>query len=189
MKDTREQIIKKTIELFQKQGYENTSVASICKACNITKGTFYYHFANKDEITFAFYENLFQNYSEVVTALFEIENSKEQLWSLIEYSIDNTIALTPQLLKAFLISDMQNGLNFFSPYKSWNSSKQRLRQHEMQISLIKKGQKLKEIKEGNPELMLHTFVSALIGIAMDWASNDGPYDEKEELRKVFDVIF
>lgn len=37
--------------------------------------------------------------------------------------------------------------------------------------------------------MLHVFTSALVGIAMDWSSNDGYYDEKEELRKVFDTIF
>lgn len=37
--------------------------------------------------------------------------------------------------------------------------------------------------------MAHTFVSALIGIALDWSSNGGNFDEKAELRKIFDHIF
>ncbi len=189
-KNTREFIIDSTIQLFQENGYENTSVAKICKTCNITKGTFYYYFPNKDEIVFEYYEQVLQKYySNAMIDLFGIENYKEQLWSVLEYCIDNTISLTPSLLKAFLISDMQKGLNFFSPYKSKESSLSRVKQHELQITLIKKGQKHNEIKDGNPEMMLHAFISALIGIAMDWASNDGNYNEKDELRKIFDVIF
>lgn len=118
-----------------------------------------------------------------------IENAKDQLWRLLEYSIDNTVSLTPPLLKAFIMSDIQKGMTFFSPYKSITSSESRRRQYTMQIGLIKKGQKTGEIKSGDPAMMLHTFISALIGIAVDWASNDGCYDEKEELRKVFDTIF
>ena len=53
----------------------------------------------------------------------------------------------------------------------------------------KRDRRPEEIKSGDPEMMLHTFISALIGIAVDWASNDGCFDEKEELRKVFDTIF
>lgn len=190
MKNTKEIITNTTIQLFQENGYENTSVARICKACNITKGTFYYYFPNKDEIIFEYYEQMFQKYnSNMMIDLFNIDNYKEQLWSVVAYSIDNTISLTPSLLKAFMISDMQKGLDVFSPYKKKNSSTLRMKQYELLTTLVRKGQKHHEIKEGDPDMMVHTFTSALIGIAMDWASNDGKYNEKEELRKVFDVIF
>ncbi|MCD7809404.1 MAG: TetR/AcrR family transcriptional regulator [Erysipelotrichaceae bacterium] len=189
MKDTRERIINTTIELFKKQGYEETTIAQICKECHITKGTFYYHFANKDDITFAYYEQLYSDLSPVVMEIINIDNAKEQLWKTLEFSIDNTISLTPKLLKSFMISDIQRGMNFFSPYKAYKSSNSRIKQYDMQIQLIKKGQKNNEIKKGNPEAMLHVYTSALMGIAMDWSSNDGYYDEKEELRKVFDTIF
>jgi len=189
MKNTREHIIETAIALFQNEGYENTSVAAICKACGITKGTFYYHFPNKDEITFAFYEKLYKNLSDITSELLTIDNTKDQLWKLIEYFIDNTISLTPQLLKAFFLSDIRRGLQFFSPYQVYKFSNPSKKLHDIEIQLIKKGQKNKEIKSGDPEMMLHTYTSALTGIAIDWASNDGPFDEKDELRKIFDVIF
>lgn len=189
MKNTRENIISTAIELFQKNGYENTSVASICKVCGITKGTFYYHFPNKDELTFGFYENLYNNLSDITPELLTIENAKEQLWKLKEHFIENTISLTPKLLKAFILSDMEKGLQFFSPYQVYNASKKASKLHSLEIELIKKGQKHNEIKSGDPEMMLLVYTSALIGIAIDWSSNNGPYDEKDELKKIFDFIF
>lgn len=189
MKNTRNLIVEKAIELFKAIGYEKTTVAEICKECGITKGTFYYHFPNKDEIIFAYYERLFDGFMDIVPSVIYESNAKEQLWKVLEYSIDNTISLSPELLKAFLISDITRGMEFFSPRKTYTSSDHRKKQHELQIQIIQKGQLSGEIKEGNPEMMLRTFISALIGIAMDWASNGGLYDEKEELRMAFDVIF
>lgn len=189
MKGTEKRIVDAAIKLFKEKGYENTSVAEICKMSNVTKGTFYYHYANKNDLTFAYYEELFESMADTMSDILFIDNTKEQLWFLIEYSIDNTISLTPSLLKAFIMSDIQKGMTFFSPYKTITSSKNRRRQYITQLKLIKKGQKNNEIKSGDPEMMLHTFVSALIGIAIDWASNDGIFDEKSEIRKVFDTIF
>lgn len=189
MKDTRSIILQTAIALFKEKGYENTSVIDICDKCGITKGTFYYHFANKDELTFEFYEQLFSNYPDLMSELLMIENPKEQLWRVMEFSIDSTIELTPQVLKALMISDIQNGLEFFSPFKTSHASSLRESQYKMQIQLISKGQRTGDIKPGDPDLMLTTFIAALIGIAIDWSSNDGYYDEKEALRKAFDIIF
>ena len=189
MKDMERKIIETAISLFREKGYENTTVAEICKRSGITKGTFYYHFANKDDITFAYYESLFTDFPAVMPELLLIDNAKEQLWRVMEYSIDNTISLSPAILRAFMLSDIQRGLNFFSPYRSMNSSELRKQQHELQVTLVRKGQEKGEIREGDPEELLLTFVAALIGIAIDWASNGGEFDEKAELRKVFNVVF
>lgn len=41
---TKELIRDTAIELFKKYGYEKVTIQQICKACQITKRTFYYHF-------------------------------------------------------------------------------------------------------------------------------------------------
>ena len=82
MKDTRAFITNTAIELFKKKGYTNTSVTDICKACNITKGTFYYHFPNKDELTYEFYESIFQEFYTVLAELITIPSAKDQLWKV-----------------------------------------------------------------------------------------------------------
>ena len=189
MKDTRKLITETAIELFKEKGYENTSVNDICKACRISKGTFYYHFPNKDEITYEFYEKMFSAFSEVLADLMSIPNAKDQLWAVYEYAIDRTIALTPQVLYALMLSDIQKGLSFFSPYTDYTLQTASSRNLKLQIELVKKGQHEGTIRQGDPIIMVRTFVSALIGIAIAWSSNGGPFDEKEELRKAFDVIF
>lgn len=92
--------------------------------------------------------------NDLINSLF----AKDQLWRLLEYSIDNTISLTPPLLKAFIMSDIQKGMTFFSPYKSTTSSGSRKKQHAIQVGLIKKGQKAgrdQERRSGNDAPYLH----------------------------------
>lgn len=38
-------------------------------------------------------------------------------------------------------------------------------------------------------MMVRAFLAAVTGVALAWSSGGGAMDEKEELRKVFDIIF
>ncbi|MCH2021133.1 MAG: TetR/AcrR family transcriptional regulator [Saprospiraceae bacterium] len=49
-KTTKDQIIIKSIEVFLKQGYYNTSMSDLAEACGLQKGSFYYHFKSKEEL-------------------------------------------------------------------------------------------------------------------------------------------
>lgn len=189
MKDTRKLILQKALELFKEKGYENTSIMDICKACHITKGTFYYHFPNKDELSFLFYEDMFGEFSSVLAELIFIDNVKEQLWRVYEYSIDRTIALGPKVLYSLYMFDIKNGFQLFSPFSRYDLDTHTSQQLKLQIELVKKGQQTGDIKKGDPVIMVRTFVAALTGIAIAWGSNGGSFDEKEELHKAFHVIF
>lgn len=189
MKDTRKLIMEKAVELFKEKGYENTSVMDICKACSITKGTFYYHFPNKDEITFEFYERIYRDFSDIIVDLVMVSNAKEQLWKVYEFIIDRTIALTPKVLYALLMSDIQKGFDFFTPYGDHNPNTGSGKIIKLQMELVRKGQTAGQIKKGDSEMMVRTFVAALIGIAIAWSRSDGAFDEKAELKKAFDIIF
>jgi AcrR family transcriptional regulator len=50
---TRQQILQKAFELIYTKGYQNTSLDDILSATDVTKGAFYYHFKNKDEMGLA----------------------------------------------------------------------------------------------------------------------------------------
>lgn len=47
---TRDQIIRAFDELIYRQGFSQTSFAHIAEKVNISRGNFYYHFKNKDQI-------------------------------------------------------------------------------------------------------------------------------------------
>lgn len=50
---TRGEILSKAFELIYQHGYQATSVDKIISTTQVTKGAFYYHFKNKDEMGIA----------------------------------------------------------------------------------------------------------------------------------------
>ena len=54
----RREIIEASKKLFEKKGYENTSVENIINAANIAKGTFYYYFKTKKDVLDAVVKNI-----------------------------------------------------------------------------------------------------------------------------------
>ena len=62
-KNTRTEIYKSAIRLFQHYGYEETTMRMIAKEAKVSLGLAYYHFKSKDDIVFHFYE-LVQKESE-----------------------------------------------------------------------------------------------------------------------------
>ncbi|MFH7013552.1 TetR/AcrR family transcriptional regulator [Flavobacterium sp. FlaQc-52] len=50
---TRLSILQKSFELIYTQGYQATSIDTIIATTNVTKGAFFYHFKNKDEMGLA----------------------------------------------------------------------------------------------------------------------------------------
>ncbi len=46
----KKNIIKKAYELFQNQGYAQTSTSQISQEVGVAKGTFYHHFSSKDKL-------------------------------------------------------------------------------------------------------------------------------------------
>lgn len=178
------------MELFQQNGYENTTIASICKACHITKGTFYYYFDSKDDICAAYYEMVQDQVTSIMPELLMIDDPREQLWKVMEYGITTSMKLGPKLMKAFFLSDMQNGLHQFGVYKMRIPAKDG--ENDMRVlerALIQKGQAEGKIRKGDPDKMIYAFHSACMAMAFDWASNDGRFDEKEEMKTFFEAIF
>ena len=47
---TREQIMTAAARLFRERGYAATTVDEIAEAADVAKGTFYYHFASKEQL-------------------------------------------------------------------------------------------------------------------------------------------
>ena len=55
---TRQTILQKSFELIYAKGYQNTSIDDILATTQVTKGAFYYHFKNKDEMGIAIINEL-----------------------------------------------------------------------------------------------------------------------------------
>ncbi|MDI1234661.1 MAG: TetR/AcrR family transcriptional regulator [bacterium] len=92
--ETRQDILQEAYHLIYTKGYQSTSIDDIITATRVTKGAFYYHFQNKDEMGLAMinevmYPKMHQSFIE------PIENSQspaEDLHGMVSYLLlDETI--------------------------------------------------------------------------------------------------
>ncbi|MGJ8693434.1 MAG: TetR/AcrR family transcriptional regulator [Thalassotalea sp.] len=56
---TRNKILAVTSDEIHKNGFNNTSLATILKRCEISKGALYHHFENKIELGYAVFEEVY----------------------------------------------------------------------------------------------------------------------------------
>ena len=84
MNNTRQQIIETAFLLFLKKGFKAVRLSDIERAAKITRGTFYYHFTNKEEVL---KEGLYAYYALLNTTRTE---EFDQISTLGEY-VDLTI--------------------------------------------------------------------------------------------------
>lgn len=81
------QMVKKNIyncamDLFEKNGFDNVKVSDICKASNISVGTFYYYFPSKEAILL-FYGEESDDVMETIKLSLNTTSAEELLRTLI----------------------------------------------------------------------------------------------------------
>lgn len=83
---TRQHIIEKTAPLFNRKGFEGTSLAELTEATGLTKGALYGNFADKEEIALEAFKYSVRKVREMVGN--ELEGSttcKDQLSALLDF--------------------------------------------------------------------------------------------------------
>ena len=100
---TRINIIEKSLQLFSVKGYYNTSVSDILSATGLTKGGLYGHFASKEDIWYAVYDEAVNIWKGIVFK--GIRNNSDPL-KRIEKFIENDI-------EDYLGADVFDGGCFF----------------------------------------------------------------------------
>ena len=100
---TRRNIIEKSLQLFSVKGYYNTSVSDILDATGLTKGGLYGHFASKEDIWYAVYDEAVNIWKGIVFK--GIRNNSDPL-RRIEKFIEND-------MQDYLGADVFEGGCFF----------------------------------------------------------------------------
>ncbi|MEA4875974.1 TetR/AcrR family transcriptional regulator [Anaerorhabdus sp.] len=188
MESMKEKILVKSIKLFKEKGFKNVSVIDICNEFGVTKGSFYHHYKSKNDLLLNYYRVSLKDTLKLMSDIVKIESPYEQVWKTIEYAIDITLELGADLLKNLIMIDIEQGNNLMNPYVTeFNNSKE---YNDLIISLIEKGQKYGEIRNTvDAKDLYFSYIAGLLGIAVNWSASGGLYDEKAELRKLFEIVF
>ena len=79
---TKANIVKAARKLLSSYGYDFMTVQSICKASNVSKGTFYHHFENKDALLSYFTMSAFDAYRKEQAQRLKSLNSLQALFDV-----------------------------------------------------------------------------------------------------------
>jgi len=81
--ETRGKLLKTSLDLFNKHGYEHVSIEQITKACNVSKGTFYTYFPSK-------YDVILEKFKEL-----------DSFYSTVEKNIDSSLPASEKILTLY----------------------------------------------------------------------------------------
>jgi AcrR family transcriptional regulator len=89
---TRRNVIEKSLQIFSVKGYYNASINDILEATGLTKGGFYGHFASKEELWSAAYDNAVETWKGIVfRGVREIADPIERITRTIENDLEDYI--------------------------------------------------------------------------------------------------
>lgn len=164
----RQQILAVSLELFVRRGFYGTSTREISKAAGISSGLMFHYFDSKEHV----YEELIAIGCEKMNVDFEraAANPLEFLFGLVHGLFQ---MLEHNLFSARMFVLMGNAYFHLDISEKANAM---LAQHnviEQGMVLIMEGQKLGQIKQGNPHALSMAFWSAIQGIAQEVALNPG----------------
>jgi hypothetical protein len=95
----------------------------------------------------------------------------------------------PDIIKQLWMSDIAGGNELLTPFIIYTSGSLR-EQNELAVKVIEICQRAGVISaERSSDDLLFSFVSALMGLSISWASKKGGFDFKKELRRIFDTVF
>jgi AcrR family transcriptional regulator len=187
--EIKEQLLTTAIELFKKEGYQNVTVQSICDACHVTKGSFYYHYRYKEDLLMDYYHITSEGeLTEVLADILVLPDSLQKLWRLFQFYIDSSTRLGADLLKNLMKINLDNDGKIYPMVreKIMQSNPDFLK---IYYALMAEGQKSGSIREGDADQMLTLYMTGFVGALTDWSATGGEGSAEEVLYEIFLRIY
>ena len=177
---TKENIRETAIQLFKEHGYENVTVQQICKACHITKRTFYYHFTSKSAVLTGLNDYLGMRAEILLSTMVSQNNNVETLWALMSYYCTNSQSMGFRLVKQLYIQSLLDNNAKFP---------EEMYLYPIALQLIKNAISSNEIDNtSNVDDIAYALYHGLRSVSITWAFDHGSYDLTETFKRVFVTI-
>ena len=174
---TKDRIYSAAIDLMDRKGFENITIADISKEAGVSVGAFYHYFTSKNDILAEIFFKADEYFSTHVINQLIGETIAEKIVEYFDhyakFNVSSGVELTQQLfnpkIKFFLKKDRPM-LTFL-------------------VDLIQEGQERKEIRadEDSEELSRFLFVMAR-GVVFEWSLYDGTYDLEATMHKYIETL-
>lgn len=167
--ETQKRIRRAVAQLIHEVGYENIKIRDICKAADISIGTFYNYYATKEDILISAMDRGSAQTENVIQPQLTSESAVENLITYLKLQFqmiyDLPIAVQTEIMRMFLY---KKG-NVILDNSSINYS--------LIYEMVEQGIKQKEITSALTCEELTTFIlKTIIGNCFFWCMNDGNFE-------------
>lgn len=102
--DTKEKIIEAAIAVIRRYGADAVTVRTVCDAAEVSIGTFYHHFRNKDDLLMYFVR---EESFDAFTLEAPTGKISDRIWELYMHLIQRYLDLGEEFLKSFYTAGNQ----------------------------------------------------------------------------------
>ncbi len=177
------EIVDAAVMEFAEKGYEKTSMNSIAKRANLSKGGIYHHFHSKNELLLAANRKVTEPASVLIEELNGLENPADKIRAYIRGYLEYWTEHSKELVFTFLsLSKSLENEAFFQPYEDYASRTMKALAH-----IFKEGIRKRVFKSHDCQARAMALCSALDGatIYLNPASHLKPDRIVGQIHQVF----
>jgi TetR/AcrR family fatty acid metabolism transcriptional regulator len=175
--ETKNRIYTAAINLMDRKGFENITIADISKKAGVSVGAFYHYFNSKHDIL----AEIFRKADEYFSIEVKFELRKESIPEQIVEYFDHYARFN-------LASGVEITQQLFNPKIKFFIEKGRPMQTILQ-ELIRKGQEKKEIRaDADPEELARFLFVMARGVVFEWSLYEGRYNLEATMHKYMEIL-
>ncbi len=182
--DAKQKLIDTTVELIKKYGADSITVRNVCEEAELSIGTFYHHFKNKDDLLMHFVREASFDSFVLETPPSDVAG---RVCELYMHLIDRYLALGEEFMKSFYTT----GNKALSAYMGQSDGRfaEGTVMARCERELLEAQQQGYLKKEANAHTVSMDICTIVKGCVFEWALDDGEMDIEECLRRIVSRYF
>ena len=182
--ESKKKIQLTALNLISQDGCESVTINQICKEANISKNTFYYYFASKDDLLLSFYELPDERISASIANIFAADNCIEQYWMTVAPLLDFITEGGSEIMKY-----MAHAHANYRKAEKEPPNPNHLNFSEIRTAIIKRGQSAGEMRNVFDPFSLQVIAQAqFFGLVSMWGTTDGKFNLAEAARLALELL-
>ena len=184
---TKKEIRIKAIALFKKSGYDNVSIVEIAKASGISKNTFYYYFASKEDLIRSMFipDELMD--AETAVQMMSIQDPYKRLMDIFSKAASYFSDCGRDIVKKFLVMNL-TGQIMQNEKEPIARSDNRAYVQMIQCT-FRQAQEADEVRRDiSPEELSRITAAMLIGCVQIWATFEKSQNLQDLVRRNIEIL-
>ena len=180
-KETRQKIVNVAIDLFQRQGFNNTTMEQIAEDADVARKTLYNHFPVKDAIVDEYVRGISkESNQQILKTLPDFPDTRSRLLNTLD-KVYEQVETNPEIVGIVMVYRLRN-MNQGAGYRGGGSQ-------SLIAEIIRLGQEAGEIRQDISAKLLVKQIDILRSVVvMDWLNDSSSLELRKEIAKLVDLF-